>query len=147
MGRCRDDPELLVLGPLLALEDLRGTGRGALVRGPRRRAEGDDLAVRLLRLDGAANQLAAHGEGIELYRTGSVVGYCMLPLCLLAALAVVLPGGLFTGVVAGVLVMWCTSKATAQFMRSLPQSSDGKRLVVAYPCFTLYCLFALLSVF
>ena len=93
------------------------------------------------------NQLAAHGEGIELYRTGSVVGYCMLPLCLLAALAVVLPGGLFTGVVAGVLVMWCTSKATAQFMRSLPQSSDGKRLVVAYPCFTLYCLFALLSVF
>ena len=39
------------------------------------------------------NQLAAHGEGIELYRTGSVVGYCMLPLCLLAALAVVLPGG------------------------------------------------------
>ena len=93
------------------------------------------------------NQLAAHGEGIELYRTGSVVGYCMLPLCLLAALAVVLPGGLFTGVVAGVLVMWCTSKATAQFMRSLPQSSEGKRLVVAYPCFTLYCLFALLSVF
>ena len=28
------------------------------------------------------NQLAAHGEGIELYRTGSVVGYCMLPMCL-----------------------------------------------------------------
>lgn len=93
------------------------------------------------------NQLAAHGEGIELYRTGSVVGYCMLPMCLLAALAVALPGGLVTGVVAGVLVTWCTSKATAQFMRSLPQSSDGKRLVVAYPCFTLYCLFALLSVF
>ena len=93
------------------------------------------------------NQLAVHGEGIELYRTGSVVGYCMLPMCLLAALSIVLPGGLFTGIIAGVLVMWCTSKATAQFTRSLPQSSEGKKLVVAYPCFTLYCLFALLSVF
>ena len=93
------------------------------------------------------NQLAVHGEGIELYRTGSVVGYCMLPMCLLAALSIVLPGGLFTGIIAGVLVMWCTSKSTAQFTRSLPQSSEGKKLVVAYPCFTLYCLFALLSVF
>ena len=92
------------------------------------------------------NQLAAHGEGIELYRTGSVVGYRMLPLCLPAA-----PPSFCRGcrsrASAGVLVMWCTSKATAQFMRSLPQSSEGKRLVVAYPCFTLYCLFALLSVF
>ena len=110
-------------------------------------AGGSKLAKKKHLRGGRLGQLAAHGEGIELYRTGSVVGYCMLPLCLLAALAVVLPGGLFTGVVAGVLVMWCTSKATAQFMRSLPQSSDGKRLVVAYPCFTLYCLFALLSVF
>ena len=94
-----------------------------------------------------ADVLSDIGVCIELYRTGSVVGYCMLPMCLLAALAVALPGGLVTGVVAGVLVTWCTSKATAQFMRSLPQSSEGKRLVVAYPCFTLYCLFALLSAF
>ena len=63
-----------------------------------------------------------------------------------AALALFLPGGAVTAVVAGVLVMWCTSKATMQFMRSLPHS-EGKRLIVAYPCFTLYTLYALLSVY
>jgi len=92
------------------------------------------------------NQLAAQGEGVELYRCGSIIGYCMLPMCLLAALALFLPGGAVTAVVAGVLVMWCTSKATMQFMRSLPHS-EGKRLIVAYPCFTLYTLYALLSVY
>ena len=79
------------------------------------------------------NQLGAHGEGIELYRCGSIIGYCMLPMCLLAALAPFLPGGFVTAVVAGVLVLWCAGKATMQFMRSLPHS-EGKRLVVAYPC-------------
>ena len=48
---------------------------------------------------------------------GSIIGYCMLPMCLLAALALFLPGGIITAAVAGVLVMWCTSKATMQFMR------------------------------
>ena len=65
------------------------------------------------------NQLGAHGEGIELYRCGSIIGYCMLPMCLLAALAPFLPGGFVTAVVAGVLVLWCAGKATMQFMRSL----------------------------
>ena len=92
------------------------------------------------------NQLSAGGEGIELYRCGSIIGYCMLPMCLLAALALFLPGGLVTALVAGVLVLWCTSKATMQFMRCLPHA-EGKRLVVAYPCFTLYTLYALLSVY
>ena len=36
---------------------------------------------------------------------------------------------LVTGAVAAVLVLWCTSKATALFMRSLPHA-EGKRLVV-----------------
>jgi len=92
------------------------------------------------------NQLGAHGEGIELYRCGSIIGYCMLPMCLLAALAPFLPGGFVTAVVAGVLVLWCAGKATMQFMRSLPHS-EGKRLVVAYPCVVLYTLYALLSVY
>lgn len=92
------------------------------------------------------NQLAAGGEGIELYRCGSIIGYCMLPMCLLAALVLVLPSGMVTAIVAGVLILWCTSKATLQFMRCLPHA-EGKRLVVAYPCFTLYTLYALLSVY
>ena len=62
------------------------------------------------------------------------------------ALAPFLPGGVVTAVVAGVLVLWCAGKATMQFMRSLPHS-EGKRLVVAYPCVVLYTLYALLSVY
>jgi hypothetical protein len=67
-------------------------------------------------------------------------------MCLLAALVLFLPGGLVTGAVAAALVLWCASKATGQFMRCLPHA-EGKRMVVAYPCFTLYTLYALLSVY
>jgi len=95
------------------------------------------------------NQLAAGGDGtrIELYRCGSIIGYCMLPMCLLAAAALVLPtGSATTAIIAAVLVSWCTSKATAQFLRSLP-NAQGKRLIVAYPTFTLYTFYALLSTY
>ena len=58
----------------------------------------------------------------------------MLPMCLLAALVLVLPAGLVTGAVAGVLVLWCTSKATALFMRSLPHAEVGRcRLTLSNP--------------
>ena len=94
------------------------------------------------------NQLAndQRGEGLQLYRCGSILGYCMLPVVLLAALATFLPAGAATWIVAAVLVLWCASKATTQFMRSLPHS-EGKRMVVAYPCVLVYSLFALLSVY
>ena len=94
------------------------------------------------------NQLANDhkGEGLHLYRCGSILGYCMLPVVALAASAVVLPAGAATTVVAALAVTWCASKATTQFMRSLPHS-EGKRMVVAYPCVLVYSLFALLSVY
>ena len=94
------------------------------------------------------NQLAndQRGEGLQLYRCGSILGYCMLPVVALAALAAFTPAGAATRIVAAVLVLWCASKATTQFMRSLPHS-EGKRMVVAYPCVLVYSLFALLSVY
>ncbi|MDA9098440.1 YIP1 family protein [bacterium] len=94
------------------------------------------------------NQLANQdrGEGVQLYRCGSILGYCMLPVVLLAVLSLLLPGGFVTWVTSFVLVLWCASKATTQFMRSLPHS-EGKKYVVAYPCVLVYSLFALLSVY
>ena len=93
------------------------------------------------------NQLASQpNEGVQLYRCGSILGYCMLPVAALSAAIPFVPNRAATRILAVVLVAWCSSKATTQFMRSLPHS-EGKRMLVAYPCALVYSLFALLSVY
>nr|XP_057934665.1 protein YIPF7-like [Doryrhamphus excisus] len=76
----------------------------------------------------------------------SVLGYCLLPMVVLSAFAVVysLQGVLGT-LLALVVICWCSFSASKIFISTL--AMEGQQLLVAYPCALLYGLFALLTVF
>ncbi|XP_054652651.1 protein YIPF7-like [Dunckerocampus dactyliophorus] len=76
----------------------------------------------------------------------SVLGYCLLPMVVLSAFAVIysLQGVLGT-VLALVVICWCSFSASKIFISTL--AMEGQQLLVAYPCALLYGLFALLTVF
>ncbi|WVQ95112.1 hypothetical protein IAU59_002206 [Kwoniella sp. CBS 9459] len=85
-------------------------------------------------------------QGIDAYRTASVLGYCLLPMVGL--------GGIGMGVgidhpigylLSSVSIAWCTHSASAIFVAVLRM--DHQRLLVAYPVGLLYGCFALLSIF
>mmetsp|Transcript_46720 Transcript_46720/g.119222 ORF Transcript_46720/g.119222 Transcript_46720/m.119222 type:complete len:244 (+) Transcript_46720:227-958(+) len=81
---------------------------------------------------------------IDLYNTCCLLGYGMLPLCLFAALAVVVPRGPALLGLAAVMVLWCTAAASKMFVIHAPSLMDT-RILVAYPCLLFYSLLAMLS--
>ncbi|XP_068194213.1 protein YIPF7-like isoform X2 [Antennarius striatus] len=76
----------------------------------------------------------------------SVLGYCLLPMVGISALAVFysLQGVLGT-VLASLGIFWCSFSASKIFISTL--AMEGQQLLVAYPCALLYGVFALLTVF
>lgn len=98
-------------------------------------------------------------NGIDAYRTASVLGYCLLPLVLvsLASIAVSFEcvqrclarfdahSGLIGYLLAAVSILWCSYAASGIFVSVL--SMTEQRLLVAYPVGLFYTSFALLSVF
>ena len=84
--------------------------------------------------------------GLDLTRTFSVLGYCLLPIVLLAGVAVVYDlrgsGGAVLGVAA---VVWCAQSAT-RFFEAACDMTD-QRYLVAYPLLLLYATFALITIF
>lgn len=106
--------------------------------------------------------------GIDAYKVASVLGYCLLPMVGVGALAVVMPleyvprsffcfppklkcfsflvySGHLGFILSAVSIMWCTYAASGIFVVVLRMSQQ--RLLVAYPVGLLYGIFALLSVF
>jgi protein YIPF5/7 len=108
--------------------------------------------------------LMAEGT-IRLSQTVSVLGYSMLPMLGLAALAILpilqyvrklarsalrslacfFPRGFFGVVVAAGAVAWCTMSASGMFVSVL--NMHGQRALVVYPCAIIYGLLALFAVF
>jgi len=85
-------------------------------------------------------------RGIDISRTVSVLGYCLLPIVLLAALSVVVDlRGTVGYVLIPVGVLWCTHAAALFFVVQL--QLDDQRWLVAYPVMLFYAVFALISVF
>jgi len=84
--------------------------------------------------------------GVTLTCTISVLGYCLLPMVILAGLSVVftLTGTLGT-ILTGVVILWCSFSASKLFVTVL--AMDHQQPLVAYPCALLYGVFALLTVF
>lgn len=86
-------------------------------------------------------------RGIGLGQTITVLGYCLLPLVLLAIAHILLPTtrqgylGLACSIVA---ILWSTSSATA--WATVFHLSD-RMWLVAYPILLVYSLFALITVF
>lgn len=84
--------------------------------------------------------------GIDIYRTASIIGYCLLPIVLLAAASIPLD---LTGAAGLVLVptavLWCANAAALFFVVAL--GMDDRRWLVAYPVVLFYTCFALITVF
>uniref|UniRef100_A0A1I7YCW1 Protein YIPF n=1 Tax=Steinernema glaseri TaxID=37863 RepID=A0A1I7YCW1_9BILA len=90
--------------------------------------------------------LMAADKSISFTCTASVLGYCLLPMALLSMLAAVLSfQGVFGYISAGAAVLWCSSSSSKLFTITL--AMEGQRILVAYPCTLLYCVFALLAIF
>ena len=84
--------------------------------------------------------------GIDASRVTSVLGYCLLPLCLLSAINVFVKlNGVFGFVISPLFILWCCTSASGIFVSIL--NLQNQRFLVAYPVGLFYACFALLSVF
>ncbi|RAL37067.1 unnamed protein product [Cuscuta campestris] len=92
------------------------------------------------------NMLAGRNGDLDLYRCVSLIGYCLLPIVILSAISLFLPGGTVINVVAGVFVLWSTRVCT-KLLVELASCGDEHRRLVAYPCFLIYTFFSLLVIF
>ncbi|TID14944.1 hypothetical protein CANINC_004615 [Pichia inconspicua] len=89
---------------------------------------------------------SADDGGLDFLRTASVIGYCLLPLVMLSAIAVGLQLNNFIGYLLSVIcVSWCTWAASGFFVRVLNLSNA--RPLIAYPLGMFYSVFALMTVF
>ncbi|KAJ7974898.1 Protein YIPF [Quillaja saponaria] len=92
------------------------------------------------------NMLAGRQGTLDLYRCLSLIGYCMLPMVILSAFSLFIPqGGLVNFAMAAVFVIWSTRVCT-RLLVEVARWDEHRRLV-AYACFLIYMLFALLIVF
>ncbi|XP_044461756.1 protein YIPF5 homolog [Mangifera indica] len=93
------------------------------------------------------NMLAGRSGNLDLHTCTSVVGYCMLPVVMLAAVSLFLPqGAVVRFAVAGFFVLWAMRVST-NLMVSLADGGEEHRGLIAYACFLIYCLFSLLVIF
>ena len=84
-------------------------------------------------------------SGMDLYRTACILGYCLLPMAVLAAVAIVRPRGIFAVLLGGGAVGWSTYASSLMFVTVL-QLRD-QRILVAYPVALVYACFALIAIF
>ncbi|KAJ1953225.1 hypothetical protein IWQ62_006045 [Dispira parvispora] len=85
-------------------------------------------------------------QGMDGYRTTSVLGYSLLPMVLLSGLSLLLKLSSSIGYVLSCFaVLWCTYAASTVFVSVL--SMTEQRLLVAYPVGLFYTCFALMTVF
>ncbi|KAK5936780.1 hypothetical protein PMZ80_010899 [Knufia obscura] len=79
-------------------------------------------------------------------RSASVLGYCFLPLSLIALFGVLLPMDSFWGYcLTAAAVGWCTYSSSGMFV-SVGRMS-GMRGLVAYPLALFYCGFGIMGIF
>jgi protein YIPF5/7 len=92
------------------------------------------------------NLLADQGASLDLSRTFSVMGYCLLPIVMLSALSVLIDLKGTVGAVLGVsAIAWCTFAAARIFEAALGLSQH--RWLIAYPALLFYACFALITIF
>ncbi|KAK6456959.1 uncharacterized protein RJT20DRAFT_36102 [Scheffersomyces xylosifermentans] len=83
---------------------------------------------------------------IDLVRSASVIGYCLLPLVLISVIGVVISlDHMFGYILSIIAVLWCTYSASGFFVAVL--KLHNARPLVAYPLFMFYSVFALMAIF
>lgn len=85
--------------------------------------------------------------GIEVMRTASILGYCLLPIVFLGCigLAVDFKSTQLAVIAATIPIAWCTYSSATMFVTVLAMSEQ--RLLVAYPVSLFYTSFVLLTIF
>jgi len=85
-------------------------------------------------------------RGADLYRTASVLGYCLLPMVLLSGISILLKLRGAVGYGLGISsIFWCTYSSSSIFVTIL--GMKNQRILVAYPVGLLYACFALITIF
>ena len=85
-------------------------------------------------------------SGTSLGVTITVLGYCLLPMVVLAAVNLVFSlQGIIGSILTVVSVLWCSLSASKLFVTAL--GLQKQQPLVAYPCALLYGVFALLAIF
>lgn len=91
-------------------------------------------------------KLMSNEVQIDLTRSASIIGYCLLPLVLVCALGLVVTlDSMFGYLVSGLAVAWCTYSALGLFTTVL--KLHNVRPLIAYPLGLFYFVFALMAIF
>lgn len=76
----------------------------------------------------------------------SVLGYCLLPMVVLAAINVLISlQGIVGAILAAIAIVWCSWSASKLFVTAF--SMHSQQPLVAYPCGLFYAIFALITIF
>lgn len=90
--------------------------------------------------------LMSRKREIDLYTTIGILGYGLLPVVFLAAVAVLVSLTNWVGCAMSIgCVLWCTATTTRFFEKAV--SLTDQRWLVAYPISLLYTCFVLMTVF
>lgn len=85
-------------------------------------------------------------RGLDIYRTASVLGYCLLPIVLLAAISIPLDlTGAWGAAFVPLAIFWCSNAAALFFVVIL--QADDQRWLLVYPVMLFYTCFALITIF
>lgn len=91
-------------------------------------------------------KLMSNEVQIDIIRSASILGYCLLPLVFICALGLVFSLDSMLGyMLSGLAVFWCTYSASGLFVTVL--KLHNVRPLIAYPLFLFYCVFALMAIF
>ncbi|KAI2800493.1 hypothetical protein RDWZM_009151 [Blomia tropicalis] len=78
--------------------------------------------------------------------TVSILGYCLLPMVFLSAMAVFVSLNTVLGMaIAFMVILWCALSSSKLFVTAL--SMHNQQALIAYPCMLFYGVFALLALF
>ena len=92
------------------------------------------------------NLLSRRGQYVELYSCISILGYSLLPFCILAIVSIFSDLNNSVGWVGcAVMVAWSTVSATRFFEYGLDM--EDKKYLIAYPIVLFYSVFMLLTIF
>ncbi|KAF2006991.1 golgi membrane protein-like protein [Amniculicola lignicola CBS 123094] len=100
----------------------------------------------------AAQQNHGHGgsshfsSSLTFPRSASVLGYCLLPLVLIAIVGIVVPmDGLFGYLLTTLAIIWCSYSSSSMF--TVVGRMSSMRGLVAYPMFLFYGSFGIMAIF
>lgn len=86
------------------------------------------------------------GSSLTYPRSASVLGYCLLPLVLVAILGIVIPlDGLFGYLLTSLAIAWCSYASSSMF--TVVGRMTSMRGLVAYPMVLFYGSFGIMAIF